>query len=372
MTNTTPQDNDFHNRYRPRVLERLIGNEQATTRIKGMVESGKLRSSMLFTGPTGVGKTTLARAFAVSVNGKPLPDQKRSGTYREVNVGANRSIEEMRDLIGTSKFKPQGGKKRIIVLDEAQALLGNKPAVDALLKPLEDGSGDTIWILCSMEPDKFKTTEGGRAILGRVAQFVLKPHTAEDKQKYAQRIIKGESMDYVPEELVTTIVGGSDHLRDVANQLQAVGDYYAGMKTKPKVLRGDALSEVLASLTSSDEVLCAKIAAAALSFDYEAVHKACLDLDDHFAAVNKLMWIAMFLLSVNVVGKHKKIWWSPANRLAHTALKTTKVSLGQYAAFQEACVNLKAQMMTFSADPTALISSRMYRFIVDNRPKKTA
>ena len=151
---------------------------------------------MLFTGPSSVGKTTLARALATELNGKPAEKQQ---DYQEINGTDQRSIEDMRNLIQVSKFKPSG-KKRIIVIDEAQGVLTNAPAAAALLKPLEEPSPDTLWILCSMDPTKFGSGNG-KAIANRCTQFVLEPHSNGELLKQALRIAKGERMRYVDKEL---------------------------------------------------------------------------------------------------------------------------------------------------------------------------
>ena len=143
-----------------------------------------------------MGKTTLARALATELNSKPAEKQQ---DYQEINGTDQRSIEDMRNLIQVSKFKPSG-KKRIIVIDEAQGVLTNAPAAAALLKPLEEPSPDTLWILCSMDPTKFGSGNG-KAIANRCTQFVLEPHSNGELLKQALRIAKGERMRYVDKEL---------------------------------------------------------------------------------------------------------------------------------------------------------------------------
>ena len=118
------ENNDFHSKYRPRTLDDVIGHEAAVARLKGQIKSGKLRSAYLFTGPSSVGKTTLARCLAAEINGKPVEQQV--GDYREINAGDQKSIDDMRELIRISKFKP-AGKKRVFMIDEAQALPDETP-----------------------------------------------------------------------------------------------------------------------------------------------------------------------------------------------------------------------------------------------------
>ena len=127
----TDKNNDLHSKYRPRTLDEVIGHEAAVTRLRGQIKSGKLRSAYLFTGPSSVGKTTLARCLAAEINGKPIEQQLTD--YKELNAGDQKSIEDMRELIRMSKFKPSG-KKRVFMIDEAQALLTNAAAATCFEK----------------------------------------------------------------------------------------------------------------------------------------------------------------------------------------------------------------------------------------------
>ena len=133
-TQETPKqdsNSDFHSRHRPRNFDQVIGHENAVARLRGQVESGKLRGAYLFVGPSSVGKTTLARCFAAEVNGKPIEHQQSD--YRESNAADQRSIDDMRELFRISKFKPSS-KKRIFMIDEAQALLANNAAATCFEK----------------------------------------------------------------------------------------------------------------------------------------------------------------------------------------------------------------------------------------------
>ena len=84
----------LHTKYRPTTLSKLIGHEEAVTRMKGIIATGNVPSAILITGPSGVGKTTLARAFAADLNGGA--ESLSSNDYIEVNVADNRSIDDIR------------------------------------------------------------------------------------------------------------------------------------------------------------------------------------------------------------------------------------------------------------------------------------
>jgi DNA polymerase III gamma/tau subunit len=359
---------DFHSKYRPETLDRIIGHEAAVTRLKGMVASGNIPGAILFTGPSSVGKTTLARAFATAVNGKPIEEQRQD--FKEVNAGETRSIDDMRDLIQLSKFRPSS-KRRIFVLDEAQQIVTNPAAAAALLKPLEEsskGSGATTWILCSMDPSKF-TTGNGKAIANRCTQFNLTPHEDSDLLKQAVRICKGENMvAYLEKEHLSEVVKACNgEMRTLANLLQGVRDYYNGLDKKPKKLAIETLTTVLQSSESQDDKLVVAVIAGVLTGKYAQVHRALLDVTEPFTFINKMAYASSFLLSNAVLdgARHPKVWWSGINKELVAKLKSANVTLGAYAALNEAVVNLKAQSANFTVDEISLISARMYRLIKD-------
>lgn len=360
----------FHTRYRPQTFDKMIGHEQAVTRIRGIIKSGNWPSAMLITGSPSAGKTTLARCMASEINGKPIEEQVRLGLYKELNAADQRSIDDMRDLIQLSRHRPQGGRKRIIVIDEAQSLLSaNKAAIQALLVPLEaSGLKDTIWVLCSMDPGKFQTTTEGKAIAGRCSQFVLPAHSPEDLMKMAKRIVIGESMDYMKDsELLKKVVERASTMREISNQLQAISEYYEGLEKKPKKLGTESLLEALNTVEGNDDQIAATIVASALMGKFREAQLAILDIGDAFQVINKITWCSSFLLNNNVLqGKrHPKVFFANVNRLALEKLKAGKAtpSLGHFAGLVEMAVQLKSESMQFTVDPQSLISSKVYRFV---------
>lgn len=360
----------FHTKYRPGTLEDLIGHKSAVTRLQGIIKSGKVPSAMLFFGPSSVGKTTLARAFAVALNGKLGPD------YVEMNAADQRGIDDVRELIRVSKMRPMGGKKRIFVIDEFQGLLSNQAAAQAFLKPLEEPSKDTIWILCSMDPAKFSTGTG-RAIANRCTQFALEQHTADDLLEQAKRIVKGESMKYmlaksedkkekyaILQEIVENCNG---EMRTLANLMQSAQQYYEGLDDKPKRLKKSDITSVLRSGQSSDDELAVKYVAGIFTRQFKQCHLACLDATDGFGFTRKCLQISRFYLSFEALeGKrHSKVWWNNSNKQFLDILKKAgaKPTLGQIAAVNTAMVEVMAQAGTFATEASDLLSANAFRLI---------
>lgn len=350
----------LHLKYRPTTLARIIGHENVKTRLNGMLTSGKLPSAIAFFGPPSAGKTTLGRCVAVGINGKLNTD------YKEVNAADERGIDDVRDLIKTSKFNPQS-KKRIILIDEAHQLVSNNAAAQTLLKALEEPAPNTIWIICSMEPSKFSSTVG-KAILSRCTQFVLEQHSNMDLLKQALRIAKGEGMDYAVTEdkgiLKQLVRNCNGEMRTLANLMQGLQQYYDGLEKKPKVLSKQHLADVISSSESSDDRLAVDMMTGLYSLKYAQVQRALLDVTDPFSFMKKVVWIASFMLNVAVVeGKHPKIWWSQSNRDVHTATKKLGLTLGILAAVNATLIEVQSKSLSFQMSATDLLSSSCYFLI---------
>lgn len=140
---------------RPNALAGFRGQPGATAYVTGMMKLGSTPSCLLIRGPTGCGKTTLGRIVAALLSGwKGNPDVNPDLVELAANV--DRSIEDVRNAIQRAKYSPQGGKRRVMLVDEVQGLVG--PAAGAMLKATEDPPKRTTWILCTNEPWKLNKT----------------------------------------------------------------------------------------------------------------------------------------------------------------------------------------------------------------------
>ena len=308
-TPNTANSTGFHLKYRPRVLEDIVGHEQAVKTLQGFISTKKYPSAVLFAGPTSVGKTTMARAFAASLSG--VPTVEAHSDFLEVNAGDKRTIDDVRNLIGLARNRPMRLPRRFIMLDEAQQLLSNSQAASCLLGPLESPVPSTMWLLTSMELDKFMGTSVGKAMLNRCTLIKLSPHTPADFYKQAVRIVKGEQIRAFTKETLTALseIPGLE-MRTLSNTLQTLSGFLEGREEKLTV---DELAELLVKVEARENDVDAAVVRYLISAYYGKVGpalKEILDVDDVFVFLMRAQTLNRAVLFKYTLGdiRHSKVW----------------------------------------------------------------
>jgi DNA polymerase III gamma/tau subunit len=259
--------------HRPQCLEDYVGQEDAVRMAQSFIKNPP--KVLLITGYTGNGKTTLARILAYAING--LEYGTSTADISEKNVGDERGIDAIRAFASSMRFKPQN-RVRILIVDEVHNL--TPQGMNALLKPLEDGHGRQMWILCTNEPGKLPAV-----IRGRAAQINLKRNTPADVVKVLRRVAKLEGVlqpakDYI--EVYKRIANASDGVpREGIALLQSVaGLIEDGSSTD------DTNSLVIEAIKRTPEVQVAKDATLILTHVYRGNREGvvqsfrnCQDLD---------------------------------------------------------------------------------------------
>ncbi|HEY9028482.1 MAG TPA: DNA polymerase III subunit gamma/tau, partial [Burkholderiaceae bacterium] len=178
-------------KYRPRRFEQMVGQDHVVRALTHALEQGRLHHAYLFTGTRGIGKTTVSRILAKSLNctgpdgtggitAAPCGvctacteiDADRYIDYVELDAASNRSIDEIRDLIERAAYKPSVGRYKVFMIDEAHQL--TKDAFNALLKTLEEPPEYLKFVLATTDPEKMLPT-----VLSRCLQFNLRPMAPE-------------------------------------------------------------------------------------------------------------------------------------------------------------------------------------------------
>ena len=141
-------------KYRPREFSDLVGQRINAVVLQQMVHTGKVPHALLFSGPSGVGKTTAARVLA---------DQMGASDVIEVDAASNGGVDQVRKLLEVARYST-GGAHRVLVLDEAHSI--TRQGFEALLKTLEEPPGNTVFVLVTTEPNKIPGT-----VLSRLIEF---------------------------------------------------------------------------------------------------------------------------------------------------------------------------------------------------------
>src|SRR3954469_978365 len=158
----------LYRKYRPRGFDDAVGQPHITTTLARAIKAGKLSHAYLFTGPRGVGKTSIARILAHEINELPYTDESIHLDIIEIDAASNRRIDEIRDLRDKVHIAPTSAKYKVYIIDEVHML--TKEAFNALLKTLEEPPEHVIFILATTEVHKLPET-----IISRTQRFSFKP-----------------------------------------------------------------------------------------------------------------------------------------------------------------------------------------------------
>ncbi len=196
-------------KYRPETLDNVIGQSHVVERLKAWVSQGSI-PNMLFAGPAGIGKTTLALCIAKELFGKHWKEN-----FQETNASDQRGIDIVRGRIKDfAQTKPLDAKFKIIFLDESDSL--TPEAQQALRRTMEKFSSVCRFILSANYSSKII-----EPIQSRTAVFRLKPLTEQQVMEYLSRIVKGEGLNASQDGLKAVYEISEGDLRKATNLLQA-------------------------------------------------------------------------------------------------------------------------------------------------------
>ncbi|HRL22890.1 MAG TPA: DNA polymerase III subunit gamma/tau [Alcaligenes sp.] len=263
-------------KWRPRSFDTLIGQDHVVRALTHALSTQRLHHAWLFTGTRGVGKTTLSRILAKSLNcetgitATPCGvcracteiDAGRFVDYVELDAASNRGVEEMTQLLEQAVYAPSSGRYKVYMIDEVHMLTGH--AFNAMLKTLEEPPAHVKFILATTDPQKIPVT-----VLSRCLQFNLKQMTVPAIVEHLQDILAQEGMQFEVPALRLLAQAAAGSMRDALSLTDQAIAYSAGD------LSAQAVQAMLGTI---DQRHLAQLLQALVAYDAKAVLAVADDL----------------------------------------------------------------------------------------------
>ena len=213
-------------KYRPKTFTEMVGQEHVVQALTNALTTQRLHHAYLFTGTRGVGKTTVSRILAKSLNCQGVDgqggitatpcgvcqacsdiDAGRFVDYTELDAASNRGVEDVQVLLEQAAYKPVQGRFKVFMIDEVHMLTGH--AFNSMLKTLEEPPEYMKFVLATTDPQKVPVT-----VLSRCLQFNLRPMAPETVLSHLSSVLAQESISAEPQALRLIARAARGSMRD--------------------------------------------------------------------------------------------------------------------------------------------------------------
>ena len=229
-------------KYRPHTFGELVGQTHAKKTLVNALDANNLHHGFLFTGTRGVGKTTIARIFAKSINCEAGVSSTPCGTCPtcleidrgqsidliELDAASHTGVDNMRELLENAQYMPTKNRYKIYLIDEVHML--SKSSFNALLKTLEEPPEHVKFLLATTDPQKLPIT-----VLSRCLQFTLSQLSHEEILGQLKFIMDAEGLTYEESALSRIAEFGNGSMRDALSLLDQSISYGKGTVTSKDI-----------------------------------------------------------------------------------------------------------------------------------------
>jgi len=281
-------------KYRPQTFDQVVKQDHVSRTLTNAISTGRVAHAILFSGPRGTGKTTVARIMAKAMNCEAGPTSvpcNQCRSCREITAGrsmdvfeidgaSNNSVDQIRELRENVKYSPAYSLYKIYIIDEVHML--SMAAFNALLKTLEEPPSHVMFIFATTEPHKIPIT-----ILSRCQRHDFKLIDVESIIRHLEGLCIKEGIDIDAESLGLLARQGAGSMRDALSLLDLVMSTTAGTITNQQILDilgvvdRKVIFDLAAALLSGDIAQVLEIVDELYSSGYD-MKKLYADLVEHF------------------------------------------------------------------------------------------
>ena len=249
-------------KYRPKSFSQMVGQEHVVQALTNALASGRLHHAYMFTGTRGVGKTTVSRILAKSLNCTGVDglggvtatpcgvcqacteiDAGRFVDYTELDAASNRGVDEVQSLLEQAVYKPVQGRFKVFMIDEVHMLTNT--AFNAMLKTLEEPPEYLKFVLATTDPQKVPVT-----VLSRCLQFNLRPMAPDTVYQHLQQVLQAESIEAESGALHLLARAARGSMRDALSLTDQAIAFSAG-QTGTQGVHTEAVRQMLGNVDSS-------------------------------------------------------------------------------------------------------------------------
>ncbi|ALA25420.1 DNA polymerase III subunit gamma/tau [Piscirickettsia salmonis] len=223
-------------KWRPKNFMQMVGQQHVLKSLQHALDAGRLHHAYLFTGTRGVGKTTLSRVLAKSLNclkgvsSTPCGvcsaciaiDQGRFVDLIEVDAASRTKVEDTREILDNVQYAPTEGRYKVYLIDEVHML--STHSFNALLKTLEEPPRHVKFLLATTDPQKLPAT-----VLSRCLRFHLRPMAQGDIEQYLAFLLVEEKVSFEKTALAVLAQGAKGSMRDALSLLDQAISYGQGV-----------------------------------------------------------------------------------------------------------------------------------------------